>query len=96
MVKEKTGRHRYILFHITKGQTSRRHLNERLKQSVQGPDPRLTIYDGIYGIIKCHHYQKDGLRTFLETLDWVDNQSNKIKIKPIATSGTIKSLKKYF
>ncbi len=96
MVKEKTGRHRYILFQIIKGQASRRQLNEQFKQSLQDPVPRLTLYNGIHGIVKCHHYQKDDLITFLETLDWVANQSNKIKIKSIITSGTIKSLKKYF
>ena len=96
MVKEKTGRHRYILFQIIKGQASRRQLNERLKQALQEPDPRLTLYNGIHGIVKCHHHQKNDLITFLQALDWVGNQSNKIKIKPITTSGTIKSLKKYF
>jgi len=96
MVKEKTGRHRYILFHIIKGQASRRQLNEQFKKLPQEPDPRLTLYNGIYGIIKCHHYQKDDLIRLLENLDWVGNQSNKIKIKSITTSGTIKSLKKYF
>lgn len=96
MVKEKTGRHRYILFQVIKGQVSRRQLNEQLKKLPQDPDSRLTLYNGIHGIVKCHHYQKDDLIILLENLDWVGNQSNKIKIKPITTSGTIKSLKKYF
>ena len=96
MVKEKTGRKRYVLFHIIKGQTSRHQLNEHFNKFPKGPSPRLTLYNGTHGIIKCQHYQKDDLITFLENIDWVGNQSNNIKIKPITTSGTIRSLKKYF
>ena len=96
MVKEKTGRNRYILFQVIKGQASRRQLNEHFNQSLQGDVPRLTLYDGIHGIVKCQHYQKDDLITLLESLDWAGNRSNKIKIKTLMTSGTIKTLKKYF
>jgi len=96
MVKEKTGRNRYILFQVIKGQASRHQLNEHFNQSLQGGVPRLTLYDGIHGIVKCQHYQKDDLITLLESLDWAGNRSNKIKIKTLMTSGTIKTLKKYF
>ena len=96
MVKERTGRVRYILFQVTGGRASRRQLNERLKVIGSSHIPHLTVYDGGYGIVKCRHNQKDDVIAFLQSLDWVGHESNKIKIETIKTSGTIKTLKTYF
>ena len=96
MIKERTGRVRYILFQVTGGRASRRQINERLKLAVPCHPPRLTVYNGGYGIVKCRHYQKDDIITFLQSLDWVGHEENKIKIKTIKTSGTIKTLKTFF
>ncbi len=55
----------------------------------------LVRFDGEKGILRCRHTQKDKTINLLNFIEKIDK--DKVKIKTIATSGTIKSLvKKHF
>jgi len=50
----------------------------------------LTRFDGRKGIVKCNHIEKDNTINLLRSIGNIN--SNKIKIKTLGTSGTIKAL----
>jgi RNase P/RNase MRP subunit POP5 len=93
MIKAKAGRTRYILFRIS-GQASRSQIIGRMRAVSGDAAPWLTVYDGTYGIIRCKHYEKDQMRQLLESIGWAGSVKNRIKISTLATSGTIKKLKR--
>jgi len=93
MVKEKSGRKRYILFSID-GDASRIEIIRALNASYQKQFddenvPWLTVYTGKYGIVRCNHKQKEEVINLLNSLE-----GKKFKLKTLKTSGTIKKLKK--
>ena len=51
---------------------------------------RVIKFNGDFGIIRCNYLEKDNIIKLLNSINKINN--NKIKIKTIATSGTIKSL----
>ncbi len=85
VVKDKRGRHRYILFAIEG--IERRDIVEAIKNFT--PKIQLVFYDGKYGIVKCKHLAKDKVIDFLNSIKIKGS-----KIKTLKTSGTIKKLKK--
>ena len=94
MVKDKTGRVRYILFRLSEGKASRYQLIERLKELSRGEQPWLTVYTGTYGILRCRHCQKEEMIELLGSLGWAGREKNVIRIETVATSGTIRKLKR--
>jgi RNase P/RNase MRP subunit POP5 len=52
----------------------------------------LVRFDGQKGIIRCNHFEKENTILLLKTINKI--LSNKIKIKTLGTSGTIKALLK--
>ena len=80
VVKDKKGRHRYILFAVN---TKKEEVIKKIKKAPI--KIKLAFYNGEYGIIKCSHIEKQEAINFL---------NNYCKFKTIKTSGTIKKLKK--
>ncbi|MEA2054855.1 MAG: Rpp14/Pop5 family protein [Candidatus Thermoplasmatota archaeon] len=94
MVKEKTGRQRYILFSVNGG-ISRSEIihaiNNSYRKAYEDDDvPWLTVYEKKYGIARCKHTRKDDVINLLNSLKIND----KFFIRTLKTSGTIKKLKK--
>jgi len=94
MIKEKTGRQRYILFSVS-GEASRKEIihsiNNLYRKKYNDDDmPWLTVYEKNYGIVRCKHTRKEEIIDLLNSVK-VDN---KFSIKTLKTSGTIKKLKK--
>ncbi len=93
MIKEKTGRRRYILFSVT-GEASRHEIIHAINNAyrrVYGDDdaPWLTVYEKNYGIVRCRHTKKETAVDLLNSITIND----KFSIKTVKTSGTIKKLK---
>ena len=53
-------------------------------------DIRLIKFNGSYGIIQCNYKEKENTIMLLKSIKRIS--TNKVKIKTIATSGTIRSL----
>lgn len=86
VVKDKTGRNRYILF-IAEGGESKNIVSALNKSKIR---LRLILYNGKYGIVKCKHTDKEEAIKFLNSI-----KINEMFIKTLKTSGTIKKLKRY-
>ena len=50
----------------------------------------LIRFDGNKGIVKCNHFEKDNTIKVLKSIKSIS--ANKIEIKTLGTSGTIKAL----
>jgi RNase P/RNase MRP subunit POP5 len=50
----------------------------------------LVNFDGIKGIVRCNHVEKDNTIMLLESIDKVSSQD--VVLKTVGTSGTIKTL----
>ena len=93
MIKDKSGRQRYILFSVD-GKASRSDIIHALngfyqKKFGDNEVPWLTVYTGKYGIVKCIHVQKEQIINLLNSM-----QGLAFHLKTVRTSGTIKKLKK--
>ena len=93
MIKDKSGRQRYILFSVN-GNASRTDIIHALngfyqKKFGDTEVPWLTVYTGKYGIVKCKHVQKEKIINLMNSI-----QGLAFNLKTIKTSGTIKKLKK--
>jgi RNase P/RNase MRP subunit POP5 len=53
---------------------------------------RLIRFDGMFGIIKCNHIEKENTISLLNSIGHI--KSKYVKIETLYTSGTIKSLNK--
>ena len=51
---------------------------------------RLIRFDGIFGIMKCNHVEKENTISLLNSLEHINSVD--VKIETLCTSGTIKSL----
>ena len=51
---------------------------------------RLIRFDGIIGIIKCNHTEKENTNKLLHSIKKIS--SNKVSVETLSTSGTIKTL----
>ncbi|RLF64946.1 MAG: hypothetical protein DRN33_00750 [Thermoplasmata archaeon] len=94
MIKEKTGRQRYILFSVS-GEASRREIihsiNNAYREKYNDEDiPWLTVYEKNYGIVRCKHTKKEKVISLLNSI----KADKKFQIRTLKTSGTIKKLKK--
>ncbi|MBC7080987.1 MAG: hypothetical protein H5T44_01880 [Thermoplasmatales archaeon] len=61
VVKDKTGRHRYILFTANSEKIG---LLKKYKNKL-----KLVFYDGKYGAVKCSHIEKEEVINFLNSID---------------------------
>ena len=50
----------------------------------------LVNFDGVRGIVRCNHVEKDNTIMLLESIDKVSSQD--VVLKTVGTSGTIKTL----
>jgi len=50
----------------------------------------LIRFDGTNGILKCNHIEKENTIKLLQSIQNIS--SNKVQLKTLATSGTIKAL----
>jgi len=51
---------------------------------------RLIRFDGVKGILRCNHVEKDDTIKLLKSIKSIS--SEKVEIETVGTSGTIKSL----
>ncbi len=80
VVKDKVGRHRYILF-----KNNNRSREQILKEIKKSPVKlKIVFYSNGYTIVKCKHTDKEKAISFL----------NDSGLETVKTSGTIKKLKK--
>ena len=102
--QSKKKRHRYIGFVVVKPESGidREKLKAGLRfycrklfgDSWKEVGLRLTRFNGKGGIVHCYHIYKDGVITLLNSIDRILDQ--RVDIKTIGTSGTIKSLNRKF
>jgi len=65
-----------------------------LKKDYRDIGLRLVKFDGVRGIVKCNHIEKENTIKLLRSIKKIS--SNKVYIETFGTSGTIKALiKKY-
>ena len=93
MIRDKVGRHRYILVSV-RGEASRLDLIQAINnkyRTVFNNDkvPWLTVYIGNQGIVRCHHTQQEGVINLLNSIS-----TDAFSLNTCKTSGTIKKLKK--
>jgi len=92
MIREKTGRKRYILFSV-EGEATRADvihaINNAYRKRYDDDVPWLTVYENGYGIVRCMHRRKDDVVDTLNSL----GANKKFSVRTICTSGTIKKLK---
>jgi RNase P/RNase MRP subunit POP5 len=55
---------------------------------------RLVRFDGVRGIVKCNHLEKEDTIKFLKSIKKIS--SNNVNIETLGTSGTIKALTKKY
>ena len=109
-VKDKVGRKRYILvntsastlqrgrlIHLVNRKFHRFSLRENLPMGSN--PPWLTVLDQNYAIFKCQHRERMTMVEFMEGLELVPGNSERVKVPPVTlkvlkVSGTIKKLKK--
>ena len=96
VVKDKVGRKRYIAFLVETGAGLKRHemiraINGSLPPGLTKDDVRLTAFNGEVGIVLCPHKTKDEVCKALNSITSANNRE--IRIRTVATSGTIKKAK---
>ena len=93
MIKDKVGRHRYILVSV-RGEASRFDLihaiNNKYRTAFNNDNvPWLTVYIGHRGIVRCRHTQQEEVISLLNGIS-----TDTFSLNTCKTSGTIKKLKK--
>ena len=102
--QSKKKRHRYIGFVVVKPESGldreklkaglRYHCRKLFGDSWKEVGLRLTRFNGKEGIVHCYHVYKDKVITLLNSIDRILDQ--RVDIKTVGTSGTIKSLNRKF
>lgn len=95
VVKDKRGRRRYIAFVLTQGgPITKSGLITLLREASREhgiEEPRVIQFDGVKGIVRCAHIQKE------ETVEALGERKNGIVVKTLSTSGTLRKLReRYF
>ena len=65
-----------------------------LKKDCRDIGLRLVKFDGVRGIVKCNHVEKENTIKLLKSIKKIS--SNKVNIETFGTSGTIKALTKKY
>jgi RNase P/RNase MRP subunit POP5 len=101
-ILKKNYRQRYIGFYIEKsnknGFITKNEINKEIKKKcfdffnkkIREMGIYLIKFDGFKGIIKCNHIYKKEIINIMESIESIS--SDKVNIKTIGTSGTIKKL----
>lgn len=97
VVKDKVGRKRYIGFEIHIEGKSHFHRGAVIRALNQESgvarklNPWLTEFDGMKGIVRCPHTEKDAIIELLRNLKHIDRTP--VSVKTVTTSGCIKTVK---
>ncbi|KAA0008267.1 MAG: hypothetical protein DRN19_02310 [Thermoplasmata archaeon] len=102
--RSKKKRHRYIGFVVVEPESGidreklkaglRYHCRKLFGDSWEEVGLRLTRFNGKEGMVHCYHIYKDKVINLLNSMEKIFNQ--RVNIKTIGTSGTIKSLNRKF
>ena len=99
VVKAKVGRRRYIIFKInTDSVISKRDLIytvNNISKQFRRPLWVIQIWNN-YGLIRCHHIDKEKTINILHTIEWVGKKKNRATIQTLGTTGTIRSARKKY
>jgi len=63
------------------------------------PIPRIPWVIGLsnnYGLIRCHHLDKQKTIDLLQSIKWIGKVENRVKIETLGTTGTIRSARKKY
>lgn len=97
VVKDRVGRPRYIVFKLEPGGLERRDMIRAINSvsSKVGirPAPRLTVFDGTKGILKCDHREASEVREMLQGIKEIGGGG--AKVVAVRTSGTLRKAKEY-
>lgn len=100
-LKTKKERKRYVLFFVESAESKtnaalfskiQEHVRQKLgEEFLQKASLKLIEFDGKFGILKCERSSKDSL---VEALRKVPGKSNKLTIKTLSASGTLRALRR--
>ncbi len=99
VVKDRVGRHRYVVFQIEGGESLEmgeviRALREVSHGLTERSRPWLVSYERGIGVVRCDHRDKEEVIRLVMTIRKVGMRE--VKVKTLGTSGTIrKALRKY-
>lgn len=82
-VKDKVGRTRYLAFRLAGASLSRAALSNALP-----PSARLTRFDGVHGVLRTPHRERDAVQAFLDDVTHVGGKP--VRVETLATSGTLR------
>lgn len=97
VVKDRVGRPRYIVFEVEPDGLERRDmiraLNEASSRAGIRPSPRLTVFDGQKGIVRCNHREAGDVKHLLMGIMQIGGTD--VTVRTLVTSGTVRKAKEY-
>jgi ribonuclease P/MRP protein subunit POP5 len=99
VVRERTGRVRYVAFRVVAPRPLARGdflaaLRQASADRPDAPRPRLVLFDGRRGLVRCRHTAKDATIALLRGLREVGDQA--LVVETLGTSGTIRRARKKY
>lgn len=82
-VKDRVGRPRYVAFRIDGGPLHRQALS-----GILPPTAKLTRFDGVHGIVRTLHRDREAVQAFLDGLTKLG--AREARVVTLATSGTMR------
>ena len=100
VVRDRTGRKRYILFVVRSPKEVSREMIGILNRAVSDHSrkgggslhPWLTVYNGKWGIVRCPHMEKTEVISLMTSMGSDIGGLDRVEISTVRTSGSIRKL----